>query len=55
MKKNDQQPIYPNVACRNPDTYNQILPHRVPPMEETQTKIQYPEQYKNTTEKGLRG
>ena len=33
-----------------PDTDNQTL-IRVPPMEEQQKKIQYPEQYKNTTGK----
>ena len=38
---------------QKPDSNNQKLPRGVSPMKRHQEKLQYPEQYKNVTEKGL--
>ena len=40
-------------SMQKPDTNNQRLTRKVPPMEGNQKKIQCPERYKNATGKGL--
>ena len=40
-------------GMQKPGNNNQTLPRVVPPMEERQKKILYPEQYKNSTGKNF--